>query len=63
METQFITDTKGKKLGVILPFKDYKRLLEEAEELQDIKAFDKAMAAKQELIPLREAIKQRKQKN
>ena len=65
MSPQIITNKIGKKTGVILSFKDYKKLKEMAEELVDIKAYDKAKAnlSKQKLIPLRNVIKERKQKN
>jgi PHD/YefM family antitoxin component YafN of YafNO toxin-antitoxin module len=65
MSTQMIIDKKGKKTGVILSLKDYNHLKEMAEELADIKAYDKAKSTlhKQKLIPLREVIKQRKQNN
>jgi PHD/YefM family antitoxin component YafN of YafNO toxin-antitoxin module len=48
---QYITDTVGKKL-VVLPLKEFKNLMEDVEELEDIKAYDKAMKRKQEFIPL-----------
>ena len=40
--TQFITDNSGKKLAVVLPIKDYNKLIEELEDLEDVKAFDEA---------------------
>jgi len=40
--TQFITDNTGKKLAVVLPIKDYQELIEELEDLEDVKAFDEA---------------------
>ena len=40
--TQFITDNSGKKLAVVLPIKDYNKLIEELEDLEDLKAFDEA---------------------
>jgi PHD/YefM family antitoxin component YafN of YafNO toxin-antitoxin module len=63
MSPQIITDKKGRKTAVILSLKDYTKLKEMAEELADIKAYDKAKSTfhKQKLIPLREVIKQRKQ--
>lgn len=63
MSPQIITNKRGKKTGVILSLKDYMKLKEMAEELADIKAYDKAKATlhNQKLIPLREVIKQRKQ--
>ena len=62
MAPQIITDKKGKKLAIILSIKDYEKFMEEREELDAIKAYDKAKARKETFIPLREAIKQRKQK-
>ncbi|MCX6271668.1 MAG: hypothetical protein NTU44_10685 [Bacteroidetes bacterium] len=41
MKTQFITDDKGKKVSVILSIKKYDRILEDLEELEDIRAYDK----------------------
>jgi hypothetical protein len=60
MEPQFVVDSSGKKTGVFLSIKDYKTLMEELEELGDIKAYDKAKKRNEKTIPLREAIKLRK---
>jgi hypothetical protein len=57
MITQYITDASGKKVSVILPIKDYEKLLTELEELNDIKAYDRAKSRKSEPIPLEQAIK------
>ncbi|HEV2355511.1 MAG TPA: hypothetical protein VGR89_14780 [Puia sp.] len=59
--TTFITDEKGRKISAVLPIKLYRRLLEELEELKDIRAYDKAKATKEKPIPLRDAIRQRRQ--
>ena len=56
--TTFIIDEKGKRLSAIVPIKKYEQLLEESEELDDIRAYDKAMRRKQEFIPLEEALKE-----
>ena len=56
--TTFITDDKGKRISAIVPIKKYEELLNEAEELEDIRAYDKAMRRKQEFIPLEEALKE-----
>ena len=63
MSPQIITDKKGRKTAIILSLKDYTKLKEMAEELADIKAYDKAKSTlhKQKLIPLRDVIKQRRQ--
>jgi hypothetical protein len=61
MKAQFITDSQGNKLSVVLPLKDYEKILDELEELEDIKAYDKAKALKSEPIPFDQAVKELKQ--
>jgi len=60
--TTFITDQKGNKISAVLPIKAYKHLLEELEELADIRAYDKAKAKKEKPILLSDAIQQRRKK-
>ncbi len=62
LSTTFITDGKGKKISAVVPIKQYHLLLEELEELEDIRAYDKAKARKEKPIPLRDAIQQRRKK-
>lgn len=58
MKIQFVIDSNGEKLAVILPIKDYQKLLEALEELQDIKAYDEAKKNNTgERIPMEEAFK------
>ncbi len=40
--TQFLTDAKGRRVAVLLDVKSYVRLSEAAEELADIRAYDRA---------------------
>ncbi len=60
MATQFLTDPKGRKVGVFLSVKEYQRLVEAAEELADIDAFDRAKAKNEPTVSLREAIRLRR---
>lgn len=39
---QYITDNKGKKISVILPLKEFDAIMEELEELEDIRLYDEA---------------------
>ncbi len=58
MQTQFITDTKGKKISAILPIKEYEVMLEQMDELACIKAYDKAKSKKsQQFISLKDTFK------
>lgn len=40
---QYITNVKGKKLSVVLPMKEFENILEELEELEDIRLYDEAI--------------------
>lgn len=55
---QFITGNAEKKLAVVLPIKEYNKLIEELEDLEDVREFDKAMSKKQEFIPLEQVIEE-----
>jgi hypothetical protein len=41
-EEQYVTDAKGKRVGVLLDVRTYDRLREAEEELEDIRAYDQA---------------------
>ncbi|MHA4810401.1 hypothetical protein ACX0G9_19970 [Flavitalea flava] len=58
LRENFVVDAKGNRVGVFLPIKDYNKLLEELEDLEDVKTYDKAMSRKQEFVPLDQALKQ-----
>jgi len=62
MKTQFITDNKGNKVSVILPIREYKKMIEELEELEDIKLYDEAKADKGKSISLDDYLKKRTMK-
>ena len=57
MRTQFITDDSGHKLAVILPIKEYNKMLEDLEDLEDVKLFDKAKKGKQEFKSAKDVFK------
>lgn len=54
---QYITDSTGKKISVILPINDFKAILEELEELEDIKLYDEAKKSNEPSIPIEDAFK------
>lgn len=53
----YITDKAGKKISVVLPMKDFKAIMEELEELEDIKLYDEAKKSNEPSIPIDEAFK------
>jgi PHD/YefM family antitoxin component YafN of YafNO toxin-antitoxin module len=60
METRYVTDEKGERVGVILDVREYERLMEAMEDLADLRAADEALEAiargEEELLPLDEAV-------
>ncbi len=55
MKTQFITDNDGNKLAVILPIKEYDKILNDLEELKDIHLYDKSKKGKLEFVEAEQA--------
>lgn len=55
LNPKYITDDKGKKISVILPLKDFKAILDELDELDDIKLYDKAKKSNEPSVPIDDA--------
>ena len=53
---RYVTDESGTRLGVILDLQEYQSLLEAAEELESIRAYDAAKRAGSRAVPLDEAL-------
>ena len=58
MPTQYLTDKSGKKVSVLISLKEPERMLDELDELNNIKAYDKAKAGKLRFIPAEIAFKE-----
>ncbi|MDQ2720079.1 MAG: hypothetical protein M3Z26_10035 [Bacteroidota bacterium] len=57
VKPQYITDNAGKKISVVLPMKDFKTIMEELEELEDIRLYDEAKVNNEPSMPIDEAFK------
>ena len=55
---KFIVDEKGQRVGVVLDIAEYQKLLDQLEELADVRAFDEAKASGEEAIPLDQALRE-----
>jgi len=53
---KYLVDENGNQIAVVLDLADYKKLLEELEELDAIRAYDTAKASEDEIIPFDQAI-------
>jgi hypothetical protein len=64
LHPKYITDETGNKSAVILPIKEYDKLMEELEDMEDIRLYDEAKKTDDgSRITLDEYMKKRKAKN
>lgn len=54
---QYITDPSGGQL-VVLPMSEFREIMNELDELEDIRLYDEAKAANEPSIPIDEAFEQ-----
>jgi PHD/YefM family antitoxin component YafN of YafNO toxin-antitoxin module len=54
----YIVDDDGNRVGVILPMEDYRRLMEDLEELESIRAYDAAKQSGDQAIPFEQAVRE-----
>jgi len=52
----YVVDDQGNRVAVFLEISEYRRLLEELEELESLRAFDAAKASGDEVVPFEEAM-------
>jgi hypothetical protein len=55
IKPQYITDENGNKISVVIPFSEFKAIIEELEEVLDIKLYDEAKAENDISIPIEQA--------
>ena len=55
---QYLVDEHGNRSAVVLPLADWQRVLEDLEELEEIRAFDEAKNAPSEPVPLEQAVRE-----
>jgi len=55
---QYVLDEKKTRKAVLLPAAEWEKVLEALEELDDIRAYDKAKAGPQEAIPFDQAVRE-----
>ena len=62
-EPRMIINEDGKPVSVILSISTYKKILDELEELEEIRAYDKAKKSADEILPFEEALEKSKRKD
>lgn len=61
LQPQYITDEQGQRVSVILPIQQWQQVLDELEELDDIRLYDEVKARNEPTISLAEYRKERQQ--
>jgi hypothetical protein len=56
LKENYVIDDQGNHIGVVLDITDYRRLLEELEELESFRAYDAAKASADEPIAFEQAV-------
>ncbi len=59
---EIVIDHKRKPRAVLLPYSEWNRVLADMEELDDIRAYDRAKARGDEAIPFERAVKELRKK-
>lgn len=55
---QFIVDSDGQRKAVVLPWHEWKEVLEALEELDDIRAYEEAKRQPSDPIPFDQAVRE-----
>lgn len=58
LNPQYVVDNKQSTKAVLLSAEEWEQVLEELEELEDIRAYDAAKAKSQETVLFEEAVRQ-----
>lgn len=56
LKQQFIEDKQGQRIAVLMPIDQYNKMLEQIEDIDDIKAYDAAKVKDDEVIPFDQAV-------
>lgn len=56
IKERYVVDEKGRRVGVLIDPKVYKRILAALEELESIRAYDAAKKSRDKVIPFAQAI-------
>lgn len=58
LHPEYVMDEKQHRKAVMLPLPEWNQILEELEELDDIRAYDEAKAEPQESLPFDRAVQE-----
>jgi prevent-host-death family protein len=53
---RYLVNEQGERVAVVLDLAEYRKMIEQIEELEDLRAYDAAKAANETPIPLEQAV-------
>ena len=59
---ELVVDRKQRPKAVLLPLAEWNRVMADVEELEDIRAYDRAKARRDDAIPFEQAVKELRKK-
>jgi PHD/YefM family antitoxin component YafN of YafNO toxin-antitoxin module len=62
VKPQYITDENGEKVSVVIPVNEYERIIEELEDIDDLRLFDEAKTDTEPPMAFDEYVRQRQSK-
>jgi hypothetical protein len=63
LKPQYVTDNAGKKIAVMIPVREYELMLQELEEIEDVKLYDAVKSRGEKSIPFDTFLTQREKRN
>jgi hypothetical protein len=57
LHPEYLIDEKKNKKAVLIPFREWKKIVEDIEELDEIRAYDKAKLKKLKFVPFDKILK------
>jgi len=58
LHEEYVIDEKGKKKSVVLPYHEWENIIEELEELEDIRCYDRVKKQPSNPVPFNKAVQE-----
>ena len=58
VHAQYVVDENQQRKAVLIPLAEWERIIDDLEELDDIRAYDKAKAGPQDTVPFEQAVRE-----
>jgi PHD/YefM family antitoxin component YafN of YafNO toxin-antitoxin module len=58
IQPQYVVDEKQQRKAVLISLTEWERILDDLEELEDIRAYDKAKSGPQYTVPFEQAVRE-----